>query len=111
MYTFICMYVYMSVYKCMPICKDICVHVCVYMYIHVCVYIYMRFNAFNIIMNSSYEEKLSFCLSSYPVRWQNLLVAPGVAFTPEPPKLWYHPWVVADENRVSHMFFCCMIKY
>ena len=41
-----------------------------------------------------------------------LQVVLGVAVPPKPPKLWYHPWLLADEDRIiTCVLIHCMIKY
>ena len=65
-----------------PNVRDLNVHV-IWMIVNKDFYEHnLKANAFNIVMNLSYEEGLSLCLTSYFIRWQKLLVAPGVA---EPP--------------------------
>ena len=56
------------------------------------------------IINLSYKEEHLLSLSSYPVWWQKLLVAPGVTVSFEPQIQWHYPWLVADEDKVSYVF-------
>ena len=66
---------------------------------------YLKANAFSININWSYSEELLVCLSSYTFRLQKPVVAPGKAVPPKLPKQWNHPWLVANENRVRHLYY------
>ena len=79
-------YVYVRAYMCVYI------FVCANIYIYIYIYIYL-----------SYKEELLLCLSSYPLRWQKLLVGPeGAAFATLISET--VAWLMADEDKVSHVF-------